>query len=117
MQKALVQMNIQLTEVISDVMGQTGQAIIRDIVAGQRDAKALARHRHRRVKALTGNWREEHLFVLKQVLGVYDDIGRHLAECDAKLDALLDERAATKIDHGPTPRVGSKARAEHDIRQ
>jgi len=70
MQKALVQMNIQLTEVISDVMGQTGQAIIRDIVAGERDAKALARHRHRRVKAseqdivraLTGNWREEHLF-------------------------------------------------------
>lgn len=42
MQKALVQMNIQLTEVISDVMGQTGQAIIRDIVAGERDAKTLA---------------------------------------------------------------------------
>jgi len=51
MQKALVQMNIQLTEVISDVMGQTGQAIIRDIVAGERDARALARHRHRRVRA------------------------------------------------------------------
>ncbi len=125
MQKALVQMNIQLTEVITDVMGQTGQAIIRDIVGGQRDAKALARHRHRRVKAseadivkaLTGNWREEHLFVLKQALGVYDDIGRHLAECDAKLEALLDQRAAAKVDLGPTPRAGSKARAEHDIRQ
>jgi transposase len=51
MQKALVQMNIQLTEVLSDVMGQTGQAVIRDIVAGQRDAKVLARHRQRRVKA------------------------------------------------------------------
>ena len=125
MQKALVQMNIQLTEVITDVMGQTGQAIIRDIVAGERDPKALARHRHRRVKAseadivkaLTGNWREEHLFVLKQALGVYDDIGRHLAECDAKLEALLDQRAAAKVDLGPTPRAGSKARAEHDIRQ
>jgi len=125
MQKALVQMNIQLTEVISDVMGQTGQAIIRDIVAGQRDPKALARHRHRRVKAgeaeiakaLTGNWREEHLFVLKQLLGVYDDIGRHLAECDAKLEALLDQRTAAKVDLGRTPRAGSKARAEHDIRQ
>ena len=125
MQKALVQMNIQLTEVITDVMGQTDQAIIRDIVAGQRDAKALARHRNRRIKAseadiakaLTGNWREEHLFVLKQALGVYDDIGRHLAECDAKLDALLDQRAAAKIDLGPLPRAGSKTRIEHDIRQ
>jgi isopropylmalate/homocitrate/citramalate synthase len=74
MQKALVQMNLQLTEVISDVMGQTGQAIIRDIVAGQRDPRVLARHRHHRikadeqaiVKALTGNWRDEHLFVLAQ---------------------------------------------------
>ncbi len=72
MQKALVQMNLQLTEVLTDVMGQTGQAIIRAIVAGERDPKVLARHRHSRVKAsaeqiakaLTGNWRDEHLFVL-----------------------------------------------------
>jgi transposase len=125
MQKALVQMNIQLTEVLSDVMGQTGQAIIRDIVAGQREAKVLARHRNRRikaseqdiVKALTGNWREEHLFVLEQALAMYDDIGRHLAECDAKLDALLDERTVKPVDIGKLPRAGSKTRAEHDIRQ
>src|ERR1700719_4973454 len=71
MQKALVQMNIQLTEVLTDVMGTTGQAIIRAIVAGERDPKALASHRDSRVKAsveviakaLTGNWRDEHLFV------------------------------------------------------
>jgi transposase len=93
MQKALVQMNIQLTEVISDVMGQTGQAIIRDIVAGQREPKLLAKHRHRRIKAsehdivraLTGNWREEHLFVLGQALAMYDGIAGPLAECDARL--------------------------------
>ena len=125
MQKALVQMNIQLTEVISDVMGQTGQAIIRDIVAGQRDAAALGRHRSRRVKAseadiakaLTGNWREEHLFVLKQALAMYDDIGRHLAECDSRLDQLLDERAGQAVDIGKLPRAGSKTRMEHDVRQ
>jgi len=125
MQKTLVQMNIQLTEVITDVMGQSGQAIIRDIVAGQRDAKALARHRHHRVKAseadivkaLTGNWREEHLFVLKQALAMYDDIARHLAECDARLDQLLDARAGQGVDIGKLPRAGSKARSEHDIRQ
>jgi transposase len=125
MQKALVQMNIQLTEVISDVMGQTGQAIIRDIVAGQRDPRALARHRHRRVKAsehdiaraLTGNWREEHLFVLGQALGMYDDIGAHLRCCDAKLQALLGERSAASVELGKTPREGSKARAAFDIRR
>ena len=50
MQKALVEMNIQLTEVLTDVMGMTGQAIIRAIVAGERDPKALARHRDGRVK-------------------------------------------------------------------
>jgi transposase len=106
-------------------MGQTGQAIVRDIVAGVRDPKLLARHRRRRVKAsaveiekaLQGNWRDEHLFVLKQALAVYDDIGRHLAECDAKLEALLDARAVMKVDIGKLPRAGSKARVEHEIRQ
>src|SRR6202048_3973161 len=67
MQKALVQMNLQLTEVLTDVMGMTGQAIVRAIVAGERDPKVLARHRNGRVKAsaadieraLTGNSRPE----------------------------------------------------------
>ena len=125
MQKALVQMNIQLGEVLSDVMGATGQAIIRAIVAGERDAKVLARHRDARVKAgegdiaraLVGNWREEHLFVLTQALAMYDDIQRHLDVCDAKLQALMVQLAATTVDLGRTPRAGSKARTEFDLRQ
>ena len=125
MQKALVQMNIQLTEVISDIVGQTGQAIIRDMVAGQRDARVLARHRHRRiraseddiVKALTGNWREEHLFVLGQALAMYDDIGRHLSGCEAKLNELLTQRASAQVDLGKAPKAGSKLRLEYDVRQ
>jgi transposase len=125
MQKALVQMNIQLTEVLTDVMGMTGQAIIRDIVAGERDPKALARHRNGRVKAsvaeitkaLTGNWREEHLFVLRQALAMYDDIARHLSECDTKLQALLTELGQAKVDLGKAPREGSKLRQEFDARQ
>jgi transposase len=125
MQKALVQMNIQLTEVLADVMGMSGQAIIRDIVAGQRDPEALARHRHKRVKAsreeviraLTGNWRDEHLFVLGQALAMYDDIAGHLAECDAKMQALLGQRAHTAIDVGHAPKSGSKTRAVFDVRQ
>ena len=125
MQKALVQMNIQLTEVLSDVMGTTGQAIIRAIVAGERDPKVLARHRHGRVKAsadeitkaLTGNWREEHLFVLGQALGVYDDIAKHLAACETKLQGLLNKLGQAQIDLGKAPRAGSKLRAEFDVRQ
>ena len=125
MQKALVQMNIQLTEVLSDVMGMTGQAIIRAIVAGERDPKVLARHRHSRIKAsamqitkaLTGNWREEHLFVLRQALAMYDDIARHLGECEAKQQALLGQLSQGKVDLGKAPKVGSKSRREFDIRQ
>jgi transposase len=108
-------MNIQLAEVLTDVMGVTGQAIIRDIVAGQRDPAALARHRNARVKAsaaevrraLTGNWRDEHVFVLAQALAMYDSLALRVAECDAKLDALLaplgrhDVRLA-----GPAKRAG-----------
>ena len=123
--EALVQMNIQLTEVLTDVMGMTGQAIIRDIVAGQRDPRVLVRHRHRRVKAsehdivraLTGNWREEHLFVLGQALAMYDDIAGHLRECDTKLGELLAERSRASVELGKAPRTGSTARAEYDARQ
>jgi len=125
MQKALVQMNIQLTEVLTDIMGATGQAIIRAIVAGERDPKVLARHRRRRVKAsgeqvlkaLTGNWREEHLFVLGQALAMYDEIAARLAECDAKLQTLLAERSQTPLALGKAPRAGSKRYAEFGVRQ
>jgi transposase len=125
MQKALVQMNIQLTEVLSDVMGMTGQGIIRAIVAGERDPKVLARQRHGGVKAstqeiakaLTGNWRDEHLFVLRQALAMYDDIARHLGECDSKLQALLATLGQAKVDLGHAPRAGSKMRTDFDARQ
>ena len=125
MQKALVQMNIQLTQVLTDVMGLTGQAIIRAIVAGERDPKILARHRNVRVKAseqdiakaLTGNWRDEHLFVLRQALSMLDDIARHLGECDARLQGLLAELGWARVDLGKAPRAGSKTRAQFDTRQ
>lgn len=117
MQKALVQMNIQLTEVLSDVVGTTGLAIIRDIVAGERDAARLARHRNWRIKAspdevqraLTGNWREEHVFLLQQSLATFDDLSQRVRECDTKIEALLAplQRQATRLDARP------KSRAKH----
>lgn len=125
MHKVLVQMNIQLGEVLSDVMGATGQAIIRAIVAGERNAQVLAGYRDGRVKAskdeiaraLQGNWRAEHLFVLGQALSMYDDIQRHLNDCDCKLRALMSELAGSSVDLGRAPRTGSKRRVEFDLRQ
>jgi transposase len=120
MQKALVQMNIQLTEVLTDVMGMTGQAIIRDIVAGQRDPAVLIRHRNGRVKAsqtdlqraLTGNWREEHLFVLAQSLAIYDSLAQRVAECDAKIAALLAALGCHEVKlNGPPKRAGKNTPA------
>jgi transposase len=97
MHKALVQMNIQLAEVLSDIMGASGQAIIRAIARGERDPQVLAALRNARVRrseedimrALQGNWREEHLFVLVQSLAMYDSLAQRVLECDAKIEALL----------------------------
>src|ERR1700680_3519064 len=74
MQKALTQMNLQIHHVISDITGLTGLAIVDAILAGERDSAKLAGLRHRSIQAdeeticqsLRGDWREEHLFTLKQ---------------------------------------------------
>ena len=124
MQKALVQMNIQLGEVLTDVMGLTGQAILRDIVAGERNPRALAQHRHARVKAsgadieraLTGNWREEHLFVLTQALAMYDALAQRLSECDAKMDALLRALATQEVRLQGTAKRSGKHTPAFDLR-
>ena len=97
MQKALTQMNIQLTNVLSDVVGESGQKILRAIVAGERDGQVLGAMKNVRVRAsieeiaksLQGNWRPEHLFALKQALGAFDFVGTQLAECDAEIEAQL----------------------------
>jgi transposase len=97
MQKALTQMNIQLANVISDVAGETGQKILRAIVAGERDGLALARLKNSRIRAsedeiaksLQGSWRAEHLFALKQALDAFDFCGTQLAECDAQIHNQL----------------------------
>jgi hypothetical protein len=94
MQKALLQMNVQLSQALSDVTGETGQAIIRAIVAGERDPGKLAALRERNCKksveeigqALTGTWREEHLFILKQALELYDFYTRQIEACDAQIE-------------------------------
>jgi transposase len=97
MQKALTQMNIQLDNVVSDLMGKTGSAILRAIVAGERDPQQLATLRDRRLRAtqetiarsLHGNWRREHLFALSQALAHYDFLAGQIAECDQAISEAL----------------------------
>ena len=97
MQKAMTQMNIQLANTISDIAGETGQKIVRAIVAGERDGMALAKLKNVRIRAsdediaksLQGNWRSEHLFALKQAVDAFDFGAKQLLECDALIEAQL----------------------------
>jgi transposase len=97
MQKALEQMNIKLTEAVADITGATGMLIIEAIVRGQRDPKQLAKYRHPRcerseeeiARALQGNWRDEHMFVLTQAVKAYKFERRQLKECDEAIDKYL----------------------------
>jgi transposase len=113
MQKALTQMNIQLANVISDVVGETGQKILRAIVAGERDGQVLAMKNvriHASVdeiaKSLQGNWRAEHLFALKQALAAFDFIGTQLAECDEEIEAQLQR---LQVHEATRPKARSAA--------
>ena len=97
LQKALEQMNVKLTEVVSDVTGVTGMAIIKAILRGQRDPAQLAKLRDPRCKeseatiarALQGSWRAEHLFALRQALALYEFYHQQIGECDQAIEAHL----------------------------
>src|SRR6476646_10520035 len=106
MQKALTTMNVQLANAISDVSGVTGQAIIRAILQGERDPQQLAKLRDWRVAAteeeiahsLEGNWREDVLFELQQVVDAYDFHQKQIAACDVQLQKYL---SALPMRNGP----------------
>jgi len=93
MQKAMAQMNIQLAQVLDDITGETGLAIVRAIVAGERDSVKLAQFRDCRcksseetiAKALTGTWKDEHVFALQQSLALFDFYTQQIAACDAQV--------------------------------
>ena len=92
MQKALMEMNLQLHHVVSDITGATGMRIIRAIATGERDSNVLAALRDVRCHSsietirasLVGNDRNEHVFALKQSLELYDFYQEKMLECDRK---------------------------------
>ena len=131
MQKALMQMNVQLQHVVSDVTGATGLRIIRAIISGNTDPEELARYRDVRCKAspetireaLVGNYQREHVFALSQALALYDFYQVQVAECDEEIERAL---AQLRIDAPapqaplPPPRVKkgySANRLQFDVRE
>ena len=125
LQKALTQMNLQLDNVISNIVGETGQKILRAILAGERDPIKLAKLRNERiraseadiVKSLQGNWREEHLFALKQAMTLYDAYEQTLAECEERLATVLGHLACHDAPVEPPKRRGRPPNlAKFDLR-
>ena len=130
MQKALMQMNVQLHHVVTDITGVTGMKIVRAIVAGERSPKALASHRDPRCKAseetieeaLTGNFRPEHVFALRQALALYDAHEKLVAECDVEVEAVLRtlSTASSKAPAAELPRARhapSKNQPRFEVRE
>lgn len=111
MQKALQQMNLQLMQVITDITGVTGLSIIRAIVAGERNPQQLASLRQPTckeneeviAKALTGNYRHEHLFALQQALALYDFYTEQLRACDAEIERQFANLRPIGEDLPPLP--------------
>ena len=116
-QKTLTQMNIQLANVLSDLSGVTGQAIIKAIVGGERDPHELAAYRDPRVKAseeqiaqsLEGHWQPDLLFVLQQEQDGYEFCQKQISQCDRQLEKYLLQREDRS--HGaPLPEEKRKVR-------
>lgn len=127
MQKSLTQMNVKLQNVVSDITGQTGMKIIRAILDGDRSPTTLARMKNYRckndeetiAKALEGNWREEHLFVLRQSVELYEVYQEKIRDCDSQIEnrltALEDKSGGVVPRHPVTKRKLSKNSPRFDL--
>jgi transposase len=121
MQKSLDQMNVCVHHAVSDISGVTGMAIVRAIVAGERNPTELAKFRDNRCRKtekriaeeLAGNWRPEHLFSLEQGLRMYDHICAAIAQYDTEIRRTLTalqppENRALKVP--PTTKASKRKR-------
>jgi transposase len=122
MQKALVQMNLQLTTVLSDITGATGMCIIRHILDGQRNPTLLAQYRDPRcqwseadlVKALQGDYRPEHLFALQQAVAFYDFFNQQIKLCDAQIEAQFDQLPTHMELSAPKAKCRRRSKRKND---
>ncbi len=120
MQKALDLMNLKLHLVISDIVGATGLRIIRAILKGERDPHKLAIMRDPQcknseqtiAKALMGNYREEHVFALKQAVELFDTYQKQIEECDQQIAVVL-AAFEKKGDSSKLAKKSSKSRRKN----
>lgn len=120
-QKALTQMHLQRQHVVSAITGVTGMAILRAILAGERDPGTLAQLRDDRchqdqeaiAKAWRGQWREEPLFALAQAVALYDVYHQKIAECDRHIAAHLATFADTSNGQAPPSGPRPRTRKRH----
>jgi transposase len=121
LEKALEQMNVKLTEVVADITGLTAMSIIKAILAGERDPKALARLRDRRCQhsketialALQGTWRPEHLLELRHALELYEYHHQKVRECDQAIEQHLQGLALPEVKPLP-PRPRRRQRKDNE---
>jgi len=123
MQKAMEQMNVKLSHVISDITGVTGMRIIDAILAGERDPRELAKLRHATIRAdeetimrsLGGDYRAEHLLTLEQSVAGYRFYQKQMAELDQKMEGFM-EAIPAKIDlrEHPLPQEAKKGKRQHN---
>lgn len=112
MQKALDQMNVQLHHVISDLAGTTGLAIVEAILAGERDPAKLAELRDWRIRAsketimksLVGDYREEHIFTLRQSLKCYRHYQSMIEEVDREVKGMMQQLPSRVADGQKPPK-------------
>ncbi len=111
MQKALTQMNIRLSETISDIMGASGSKMITAILEGERDADVLVKFCHESIlktkrelvlKSLCGDYRDEHLFALRQANQTWFYYQKLIDECDKEVEKLLEHVTKDKDDFTTT---------------
>lgn len=118
MQKALQQMNLVLHNVVSDITGVTGMKILKAILAGERDPQVLAAARDPRckntietiAKSLVGNYRQEHLFALRQAVELYEIYRAKIADCEAAIVAYLKQQGHRTDDDPPPSRKRNTSR-------
>ncbi|RDD34682.1 Transposase IS116/IS110/IS902 family protein [Wolbachia endosymbiont of Cylisticus convexus] len=123
MQKALIQMNIQLHKVISDINGVTGMKIIKAIIEGERDPEKLAEFRSANMKndkptiakALTGDYREEHLFALKQEYAAYTFFQEQITECDKSIEIYYKTFETKSNENGKLNKTRKKRKNSPDF--
>jgi transposase len=124
MQKALEQMNLKLTEIVSEVTGLTGQQIIKAILRGVRDPRKLAKLRHGRCKAsedelaqaLTGSYRDEHLFALRQAYQAWQFYQGQIDQTEVQIQQQLGQMKQDRALPPLPPRKPQQGRKPNHVR-